>query len=73
MPRPRHPDKDIEAAVAYAEQLGWSVRMSGGHAWAILFCPAAIRGGCKMSVYSTPKYPVEHARRIRRAVDRCPH
>src|SRR5487761_1084375 len=29
MARPRHPDKDIEASVAFAEQQGWSVRMSG--------------------------------------------
>jgi len=73
MARPRHPDKDVEAAVAYAEKHGWTVRISGGHAWGILFCSAASRGGCKRSVYSTPKRPIEHARRIRRAVDMCPH
>ncbi len=24
--RPRHPDKDIEAAIALAEELGWTVK-----------------------------------------------
>ena len=24
--RPRHPDKDIETAIAHAEELGWTVK-----------------------------------------------
>jgi hypothetical protein len=34
MARSRHPDKEIEEAVAYAEQAGWRVVPVKGHAWA---------------------------------------
>ena len=36
--RPRHPDKDIEAAIAHAEELGWTVKKRIGktHAWGIV-------------------------------------
>ncbi len=71
--RARHPNKNIEAAVAYAEGLGWRVEISGGHAWGRLFCPLRSREGCKVSVYSTPKNPENHARHIRREVDLCEH
>jgi hypothetical protein len=73
MARPRHPNKHIEAAVKYAEALGWRVEISGGHAWGRIFCPHAVRGGCKKSVWSTPHNPQGHASQIRRAVDQCPH
>jgi hypothetical protein len=33
MARPRHPNKEIEAAVAHAETLGWRVVPISGHAW----------------------------------------
>ena len=54
MGRPRHPNKHIEAAIRYAESLGWCVELSNGHAWGRLFCPREARGGCKKSVWSTP-------------------
>jgi hypothetical protein len=73
MSRPRHPDKHIEAAVRYAEGLGWRVRKSKGHAWGRLLCPAGTRDGCIISVWSTPRDPENHARHIRRDVDGCPH
>ncbi len=73
MSRPRHPDKHIEQAVAYAESLGWRVEISGGHAWGRLFCPFADRYGCIISVWSTPRVAQNHARHIRREVDACPH
>jgi hypothetical protein len=73
MGRPKHPNKDIEAAVQYAESVGWSVKMSNGHAWGRLLCPMSTREGCIISVWSTPKDPFAHARRIRRDVDMCPH
>ncbi|MDA0818623.1 MAG: hypothetical protein O2946_13805 [Planctomycetota bacterium] len=73
MARSRHPDKHIEEAVRAAEQRGWRVERSGGHAWGRLHCPAGVRGGCIVSVYSTPRNPVAHARLIRKAVQRCDH
>jgi hypothetical protein len=71
--RPRHPDQDIERAIQYAEIHGWRVVISGGHAWGRLFCPANVRGACIVSVWSTPRNAVKHARQIRKRVDRCPH
>lgn len=71
MSRPRHPNKHIEAAVRYAEQLGWRVVISNGHAWGRLLCPRNSRTGCAISVWSTPKSPQNHARAIQRVVDHC--
>jgi hypothetical protein len=72
MSRARHPNKHIEDAVQHAESLGWRVHASNGHAWAIISCPFGERGGCGTSVWSTPKVPENHARHIRRDVDKCP-
>ncbi len=71
--RPRHPNKHIEAAVRYAETLGWQVELSHGHAWGRIFCPHQDRGGCIKSVWSTPHNPQRHAREICHAVNNCPH
>jgi hypothetical protein len=71
--RPRHPNKEIESAVAYAEAHGWTWKKATGHAWARLLCAHHDRDGCQISVWSTPKVPEHHARAIMRAVDRCPH
>jgi hypothetical protein len=75
MARPTHPDKHIEAAIAYAELNGWEVRKSPAraHAWGRLLCAFHDRDGCVVSVWSTPKVAENHARAIIRAVDRCPH
>lgn len=71
--RPKHPTKEIEAAVAYAEARGWTWRKGMGHCWGRLLCPHHDRDGCQISVWSTPKVPEHHAKAIKRAVDRCPH
>jgi hypothetical protein len=71
--RPCHPNKHVEAAVVYAESKGWRVEMSKGHAWGKLFCPLADPSGCRMSVWSTPRSPENHAKQIRGKVDKCPH
>lgn len=73
MSRPRHPHKDIERAVRHAESLGWRVFMSQGHAWGHLLCPLTTRDGCRVSVWSTPRNPENHARQIQREIDLCPH
>lgn len=72
MARPRHPNKEIEAAVQWAEARGWVVHMSTGHAWGRLYCPFSSRDGCRVSVWSTPRNAQNHAKGIRRAVSRCP-
>ena len=73
MAKTRHPDKEIEDAVAHAEQAGWRVVAVKGHAWGRLYCQHADREGCMISVWSTPKNAGNHARALIRAIDRCPH
>lgn len=70
-----HPNKEIRAAVDYALAHGWRLQQSGprAHAWGTLLCPFGQRGGCRRSVYSTPRNPQDHANDIRRVVDHCPH
>ncbi len=76
MGRPKHPNKEVEAALAYAESYGWRVELRKGHAWGRLYCPyndERCRCGefCITSVWSTPRNPKAHARQIRRVVDGC--
>ena len=56
MARIRHPSKEIEAAIQYAEEHGWICSLvKKGHAWGRLKCPVGDRSGCQMSVWSTPQ------------------
>lgn len=74
--RPKHPNKDIEAAIRYAEDRGWDIRKSTGgsaHAWGMMYCRFAARGGHHRSIYSTPTSPWKHARDLMQEVDRCTH
>lgn len=71
MSRPRHPNKEIEDAVGYAELKGWVWRKQGH--WGRLYCAHADRDGCQFGVNGTPRNPENHAKQIIRAVDRCPH
>ncbi|RYY26086.1 MAG: hypothetical protein EOP62_11435 [Sphingomonadales bacterium] len=73
MTRPRHPKKAVEAAVVYAEALGWRWRKGSGHCWGRLKCDEADRGGCQISVFSTPRNSEDHARGILRSLKKCPH
>ncbi len=72
----RHPSKDVHKALSHAEARGWRIEPAYGHAWARIYCPfndMSCRYGkfCVVSVWSTPKSPVDHARQIRRVVDKC--
>jgi hypothetical protein len=76
MARPRHPKKEVEEALAYAESRGWRVEVGGSHAWGRIYCPyddSECRCGefCIASIWSTPRNPGNHARQIRRLVDGC--
>ncbi|PZD68323.1 hypothetical protein [Pantoea ananatis] len=74
--RKRHPSKEIEAALCYAEFLGWLVVAKGHHAWGKMYCPAnlsACRCGeyCLTCIWRTPKSAQNHAKALRRVVDNC--
>ncbi len=76
MSRDRHSKKEVEAALAYAESMGWRIEKATGHAWGRLYCPfnnRQCRCGefCVISIWSTPKNPGNFAGQIRRVVDNC--
>jgi len=78
MSEKKHPKKDIQAAIHYAKQRGWLVKVASGkgHAWGKMYCPynsKECRCGefCIASIWSTPRNTVSHARQIRRVVDNC--
>jgi hypothetical protein len=78
--RKRHPIKEIEAALRFAEAEGWVFRKakSSSHAFGVMRCPhntKECRCGiyCQFSVWSTPKSPEAHARKIRKVIHRCIH
>jgi len=48
---------------------GWTVEAGKGHTWGILRCSH----GCKLAVWSTPRNPTTIAKRIREAIEECPH
>jgi hypothetical protein len=66
-----HPNKHIREALKYAEECGWSFAKSKGHAYGRIRCSFG-HGDCQMWIWSTPKNPEKHARRIRKTVDACP-
>jgi len=70
MPFPRHPNKDIRAALALAESRGWRFVASNGHPFGRIKCPCG-HPECQHSVWSTPKNPANHARHLERMVARC--
>ncbi len=73
--RRRHPNKEIEEAVRYAEKHGWVYKDSGdsAHAWGILLCPLHTREGHRVCIWSTPRNAFNHAQQIQKAVDKCQH
>jgi len=73
--RHKHPKKEIEKAIKYAESRGWRYRETGhsAHAWGRLLCPLQEREGCSMSIWSTPRDADRHAQQIRNSIDACPH
>lgn len=75
MSRKKHPNKEIEAAIQYAEKQGWRYKQSGdsAHAWGRLLCPLQNREGCSLSIWSTPRNTFNHAQQIYRRVNSCPH
>lgn len=69
--RTRHPKKEVEQALRFAEASDWSVEpKKGGHAWGEIRCPT---GRCRVAVWSTPRSPGKHAKALIARVRRCPH
>jgi len=75
MARSKHPKKEIESALNYAESQGWRIEKSSGqaHCWGTIYCTLEQREGCKMSVASTPRSPQNHGKQIIKKIDNCPH
>jgi hypothetical protein len=76
MKRSRHPKKEIEEAIRYAEDQGWRIEVGGSHAWGRMYCPyndSECRCGefCITSIWSTPRNAWSHARLLKRVVDNC--
>ena len=79
MARDKHPNKEIEEALQYVEGKNWRVEKSKGnsaHAWGRIYCPT--KGNpcisserCITSIWSTPRSPANHAKQLKRMVDRC--
>lgn len=75
-PKVPHPNKEIAAALAYAEKHGWRIVQGGAHAWGKMYCPNN-DPDCRcgefgiQSIWSTPRNAENHAKLIRRVVDKC--
>lgn len=67
--RAKHSNKDIETTLRELEALGWIVEKAKGkssHSWGFILCPwnaedCRDRQFCRMSVWSTPRNPAQHA------------
>src|SRR5262245_15834438 len=72
---PEHSNRYTREAISYALHNGWTLRKSGprAHTSGLVYCAQADRTGCARAIYSTPRSPEDHAKDLRRAVDRCPH
>ncbi len=79
MQRKKHSKKDIEAALQYAEEKGWRIENSKGHPFGQMYCPykdstEPCEGNgkwCRVGIWSTPSNTGNHARNIKKIVDRC--
>ena len=71
----KHPNKHIQAAIEYAILQGWIWVLPGNssHAFCRLRCgiPEYEHQIHQFSVWSTPASPENHAKQIRRKVDKC--
>ncbi|MDC9607160.1 hypothetical protein WDV76_03880 [Xenorhabdus griffiniae] len=62
-------------AIAYALSKGWRWEKRGdGHTFGYLYCTADSGGKheeikCMVAVFSTPKNPTNHAKKIRKTID----
>lgn len=76
MSRRRHPDKEIEATLKFAEFYGWRIDVGGSHAWGRIRCPfnkpsCRHQMFCQQMIWTTPKNPSSHARALKRGITGC--
>ena len=79
MPRNKHPNKEIEKALKYAEANHWRIENSKGHPFGQMYCPykdaneTCESNGkwCRVGIWSTPRNTGSHAKSIKKIVDRC--
>ncbi len=71
----KHPNKHIREAIKFAEARGWRFEKlnARAHIFGTLYYSLATRAGCRFRVYSTPRDPEGHARRLIQEVESCPH
>jgi len=77
--RKKHKSKEIEEALQYAEKYGWIVEVhnrSKSHAWGVMKCATndtKCWNGlyCTTSIWSTPKNAQNHAKQLKKIVDKC--
>lgn len=71
----KHKNKHIQSVIEYALSKGWRIVETGksSHAFCRLYCSEESRYGCKISFWSTPANPENHASQIKRQVDKCNH
>jgi hypothetical protein len=67
--RPSHPNKEIEAAVLTLRSKGGHGSRSRDTRGENCFVPIMTA----KDVWSTPRNPQNHAKQLRREIDRCPH
>jgi hypothetical protein len=63
------PEQGTRKALKLSHESGWSLEEGKGHRFGTVRCGA----GCAVAVWSTPRNPSTHAKRIREALVRCPH
>jgi hypothetical protein len=67
---PKHPKKEVNDALDYADKQGLKVeRTSAGHKWGRIGCSC----GASVPIWSTPRSPHNHGRRLRRWVMKHDH
>lgn len=78
MAKYKHPDKHIADAIKYAEENGWHIEKSKGkgHAWGIMECDHndsnCWNGNhCRTSIWTTPRNSQNHAKDLKKIVDKC--
>ena len=79
MARQKHKIKEIEEVLQYAEQNGWVVEVhnkSKSHAWGVMKCKNNDTNCwtgiyCSTSIWSTPKNSENHAKQLKRIIDKC--